>query len=167
MKCIINSSLIKLIIAGLLLIIIAITINTIYSWKTYKNTKYGFEFKYPKISNVFSYNPETTEFTFASPESHELFIYSSATEKEINSLNRELNGIWIIVSDKKINEPSNMVSKENITLNGIKTVMYKTKGMEDTDYTEFLFENKGIYYTLTAESNNTTLLKQILYSFEF
>jgi hypothetical protein len=60
-----------------------------------------------------------------------------------------------------------MVSKENITLNGIKTVMYKTKGMEDTDYTEFLFENKGIYYTLTAESNNTTLLKQILYSFEF
>ncbi len=135
-------------------------------WQKYENEKYGFEFKYPKELNLISHDSDTDKYLNSNSQANNIFI-TTATEYEINNVGREYGGINITVSDEKSVEPSNIISKKDVYVNGIKGIKYDTNdGMEDTKLEVVIFEKDGKHFNL-SEWSSQVKLDMMLSTFKF
>ncbi|MEK7646698.1 MAG: hypothetical protein AAB381_03335 [Patescibacteria group bacterium] len=136
------------------------------SWKMYQNKQHGFEFKYPEIYNVLSYDSATGKYSSTTLESNEFFV-TNATEHQINTIGREYSGIWITISDKKIDEPANSVSESEIYVGGNKGVRYEVLNSAlDIKYPVIIFENHHKYFSI-LESSGWPVIDSFVSSFKF
>ncbi|MDO8430585.1 MAG: hypothetical protein Q7S72_01175 [Candidatus Taylorbacteria bacterium] len=129
-------------------------------WKTYTNTKYGFEFKYSKNLHI------SSSYTGVITQADNVSV-TPYTQEQLKDLGKEISEILISVSDKKNIEPEKTVSRKEILIDGIKAVQYDTQGgMLDTQLIVILFQKDNKYYRIVGWSLRPQL-DSILSTFKF
>ncbi len=133
--------------------------NPAADWKTYTNTQYGFEFRYPADLNVFETNGTISLESHYNPELY-INVVSSTVAKESETIRKEVAGF----------AGAKLISDDNIIIDGQPAIRivayYPESGVQQNIY--YFIELKGRVFVVSATPFTTTLtIDQILSTFKF